>query len=204
MGKRYKNTEQIILNAAKNVFVKKGFYGTRMHEIAELAKINKAMLHYYFRNKEELYERVFWDLFKAHFFGIYEDFKTDKELKEVLQNYVYNLIECMAEHPDEVSFVIHEYNREPKRFMKNLDKMVDTTPFDLIKYLERQSERGLVKKMDYRIVEMHLLAIAAYPVMTKRIYKDLFGFKKESEYKTFLKNRKEVVYEQLLHWLEVS
>ena len=54
MAKRVKDggTEEVILNAARKVFVKKGMYGARMQDIADEAGINKALLHYYFENKE--------------------------------------------------------------------------------------------------------------------------------------------------------
>ena len=46
------NTEEKIIDAATDVFVQKGMDGARMQEIADLAGINKALLHYYFRSKE--------------------------------------------------------------------------------------------------------------------------------------------------------
>ena len=52
-------TEENILKAATSIFHKKGMAGARMQEIADEAKINKAMLHYYFRNKQQLFEAVF-------------------------------------------------------------------------------------------------------------------------------------------------
>ena len=53
------NTEEKILEAAKEVFMKYGLYGARMQDIADTAGINKALLHYYFRNKEKLFDQVF-------------------------------------------------------------------------------------------------------------------------------------------------
>ncbi|MGB0840560.1 MAG: TetR/AcrR family transcriptional regulator, partial [Chitinophagales bacterium] len=50
------NTEQLILKAAKKHFVQNGYEGTRMQGIADEAGINKAMLHYYFRSKDKLFQ----------------------------------------------------------------------------------------------------------------------------------------------------
>jgi len=47
-----------ILNAAISVFAKKGRYGAHMEDIAALAHINKAMIYYIFRSKDELYLEV--------------------------------------------------------------------------------------------------------------------------------------------------
>ncbi|MGZ6540298.1 MAG: TetR/AcrR family transcriptional regulator, partial [Bacteroidia bacterium] len=53
------STEGKILEAAKEVFMKYGLYGARMQDIADTAGINKALLHYYFRNKEKLFDKIF-------------------------------------------------------------------------------------------------------------------------------------------------
>jgi len=53
------NTEDRIVDAAKTVFINKGMDGARMQEIANEAGINKALLHYYFRTKNKLFEKVF-------------------------------------------------------------------------------------------------------------------------------------------------
>ena len=56
--------EQMILEAARKVFMRKGFDGARMQEIADEASINKALLHYYFRSKEQLFQRIFSESFR--------------------------------------------------------------------------------------------------------------------------------------------
>ena len=53
------NTELEILEAAKDIFQQKGMDGARMQEIADKANINKALLHYYYRSKQLLFEAVF-------------------------------------------------------------------------------------------------------------------------------------------------
>lgn len=57
------NTETEILIAAKEIFQQKGMAGARMQEIADKAKINKALLHYYYRSKQLLFEAVFKSAF---------------------------------------------------------------------------------------------------------------------------------------------
>ncbi|MCB0293033.1 MAG: helix-turn-helix transcriptional regulator, partial [Calditrichaeota bacterium] len=52
-------TERKIVEAASTVFLEKGKTGARMQAIADRAGINKALLHYYFRSKDRLYQEVF-------------------------------------------------------------------------------------------------------------------------------------------------
>ena len=56
------STEKKILEAAKKVFIAKGMAGARMQDIADEAGINKALLHYYFRSKDKLFETIFAEI----------------------------------------------------------------------------------------------------------------------------------------------
>lgn len=61
------NVEHRILESAADIFEEKGFAGARMQQIADHAGINKALLHYYFRTKEHLFEKVFLIVAKKPF-----------------------------------------------------------------------------------------------------------------------------------------
>jgi AcrR family transcriptional regulator len=51
-------TQKSIVRAARKAFLQHGYGGARMQEIADQAKVNKALLHYHFRNKEKLFRTV--------------------------------------------------------------------------------------------------------------------------------------------------
>ena len=51
-------TARRIVATAEEIFAEQGLAGARMDEIARAAKVNKALLYYYFRSKEELYRFV--------------------------------------------------------------------------------------------------------------------------------------------------
>ena len=74
------DTEKVILEAANEVFQKKGLSGARMDEIAKEAGVNKALLHYYFRSKERLFERVFSEAFGQFFQKIIHLLESDLPL----------------------------------------------------------------------------------------------------------------------------
>lgn len=52
------STEDKILQAAQDIFILYGYHGTKLHQIAELACVNKSAIHYYYRSKEKLYGKV--------------------------------------------------------------------------------------------------------------------------------------------------
>ena len=70
--------EQKILDAAKKVFETQGYTGARMQQIADEAGISKASLHYYFRSKENLFERIF-DETMSDFMELVSTWNDDSE-----------------------------------------------------------------------------------------------------------------------------
>ena len=53
-----KRTKEAILKAAVNEIIEHGYHGARMQAIADSAKVNKAMIHYYYKNKETMYKEA--------------------------------------------------------------------------------------------------------------------------------------------------
>ena len=101
MAKQKKDgtTEERILAAAKKVFIHKGMYGARMQDIADEAGINKALLHYYFRNKEKLFEVIFKDAAGQLFPTINMIFESDSPLFEKLESILRRIHNCDPQKP---------------------------------------------------------------------------------------------------------
>src|SRR3954466_9903206 len=92
-------TEKKILEAAKEVFMKYGLYGARMQDIADTAGINKALLHYYFRNKEKLFDKIFEGALVKFFEQMDVFSNSELPIKKRLSIYIDNIIEFYAEYP---------------------------------------------------------------------------------------------------------
>src|SRR6185437_7301913 len=86
-NKKEKTAEEKILDAAKKVFVTKGMAGARMQDIADEAGINKALLHYYFRSKEKLFEMIFAEAAEKLFPKINAIFESDVPLFEKIERF---------------------------------------------------------------------------------------------------------------------
>jgi TetR/AcrR family transcriptional regulator len=114
-----KNTENQILDAAKNVFQTKGMDGARMQEIADKAGINKAMLHYYYRSKQLLFEAVFKTAFSMLAPQLNKILNDESSIFDKIINFSNNYISFVIKHPYLPNFVIQELNRNPE-FLKKL------------------------------------------------------------------------------------
>ena len=162
------NTEQKILKAAQKVFITKGMAGARMQDIADEAGINKAMLHYYFKDKEKLFETVFLKEAQKFFPKINMIFQSDVPLFEKIENFVCEYIDEIQENPYLPWFVLNEINRDPDQFMykiwgeKNLPK-----PAKFLEQIEAEVKKGTIKKIDPRHLLMNLLSMTIFPFVAK-------------------------------------
>src|SRR5437867_7095142 len=89
------DTEQRILDAAHEVFVRRGSAGARMQEIAAEAGVNQALLHYYFRTKECLakaaFERAAMQLMPAVIRTIASDGELEDNVTRIVDLYLDQL-----------------------------------------------------------------------------------------------------------------
>ncbi|MEX1131933.1 MAG: helix-turn-helix domain-containing protein, partial [Flavobacteriales bacterium] len=106
-------TEERILAAARGVFMRKGMMGTRMQEVADEAGINKALLHYYFRNKQQLFQGVFKGSAEKQFTCIWDALKQCDSLFPAIETFVAGYMDRMMEDPLLPLFLANEINRDP-------------------------------------------------------------------------------------------
>src|SRR5881394_2478863 len=93
------DTESRILDAAHRVFVRRGTAGARMQDIADEAGVNKALLHYYFRSKEKLFEKIFTELSQHFFPKLVKIFESDESLFRKIELFVAEYIDQMRQTP---------------------------------------------------------------------------------------------------------
>jgi AcrR family transcriptional regulator len=105
-------TEQKILDAARIEFVEKGKAGARMQAIAERAEVNKALLHYYFRSKDKLYQAVFSQILEKVWCAIQESLHNNQghgqDLRAMIRTFVATYINTLKSHPEFPRLLLRE------------------------------------------------------------------------------------------------
>ncbi len=109
------DAEQRILDAARTVFIRRGTAGARMQEIAEEAGVNQALLHYYFRSKDRLAERVFIESATRVFAALAPAVSADAPLETVIEQFVHRYIDEVRKSPFIPGYVLAELHHHPER-----------------------------------------------------------------------------------------
>ena len=118
------STEEKIKEAARKVFTQKGYAATRTRDIAEAAGINLALLNYYFRSKQKLFELVMAEKLQKYFgvlAPVLNDASTSLETK--VESIASKYIDLILENPELPLFVLSEVRNNPEHFIKLTEKV---------------------------------------------------------------------------------
>ncbi len=188
------NTEQKILDAANEVFTQKGMDGTRMQEIANRAGINKALLHYYFRTKQKLFEAIFKRVFANAFPKISALMLSDLPIKEKISAFIDNYIGLLAKNPHIPAFILKEINRDPE-MLANVIKSSGINPREVIEMMKKEMEAGNIRKMDPKEVMINIVALSIFPFVGRPLLETMIFENDQKAYQAFLNKRKQTVKE---------
>jgi len=175
MSESDKLTEDKIFDAATSVFEEKGMDGARMQDIANKAGINKALLHYYFRTKDRLFEAVFQKVAARMLTKFAPVFEKNLTLEEKIRFFYKEHITFLQENPRLPAFILHEINRNPER-VKKLLKKVD---FNMLweKLVEQHKEELHKYNITMETIPQIMTSIAAisvFPFAARGILEGIF------------------------------
>lgn len=162
------SAEEKILAAARKVFTMKGMTGARMQDIADEAGINKALLHYYFRDKEKLFETIFVTEAQRFFPKINQIFISDAPLFEKIENFVNEYIDEMQVNPYLPWFVMNEINRDPDQFITRIwGEEKKFQPEKFMKQIETEIKAGRIKPVHPAHLFLNLIGMTIFPFVAK-------------------------------------
>ena len=166
--------EQQILAAAEQEFLTRGYDGARTTSIAQAAGVTHAMLHYYFRTKEQLFERIVDEKFETmshSMFAIMGD--PSLPIVERIKGGIEAHFDFVAQNPLLPRFVINEIISRPERYnvlYKRLGAIIDNVYRGLQSEINRSAERGEIERVDIKmlfisIMSLNIFTFLAYPFM---------------------------------------
>ena len=185
-------TKEKIIQAAHDVFIRKGMDGARMQEIADEAGINKALLHYYFHSKEQLFKEVFYGILSKLIPGLILIFKGEGSLHDKIEAVIAEYDSFMFRNPFLPQFVLREINRDPDQlsgFMS--DQGLD---FELVeKMINKAVEAGKVRPITFPHLFVNLIGMIVMPYVGRPLFQRKLFKNDPVEYEKFLQERRMVV-----------
>ena len=191
-------TEEKIFEAAHKVFQQKGFSGARMQEIADEAGINKAMLHYCFKNKESLFEAVFMKAFSQLAPQINEIFNSDASVFDKIRKFTDSYISFVIENPFLPTFIIQEMNNNPEFVERFLNHQNRPNPTILIAQIEKEIAEGIIKEIHPKQLLLDIFSMTIFPFAAQVLVKGMIQIN-EKEFFELMEQRKFHITEQIIN-----
>jgi len=196
------STEEKILLSAKKVFYQKGLKGARMQEIADDAGVNKAMLHYYFRSKEKLFDKVFEQSVQSVTPMLMNVFLEDSDLNAKITHFVEMMIDLFLQEPYLSNFIINELSQNPEKLFVNVLDLEGGLIGKVITVINEQITVEIDKgniKANIRPAELivNIMSLCLLPIMAQTVLQKTLGIS-DDRMERFMEKRKQTVTEFVL------
>lgn len=193
MASKDKKTEQHIIDTAMHVFFTEGRLHATTQDIADTAQVNRTLIHYYFKSRDQLFDTVFE---RARLESIRETqsllcaalpFRNKiEQFVEVfllrLQTYPFLEISMTASIQEGIYL-----KDKPEAFMQQF-----------ITEVQQEMDKGTIQRSNPVHFIMNLFSLVVYPFIVKPLNQHLFGLN-EQEYENIVKERKSVIMNTLFN-----
>lgn len=190
-----KQTEEKIFESATEIFVEKGMDGARMQDIANHAGINKALLHYYFRTKDHLFNAVFEKIAARMFRKFAPVFNPSLSLEDKIRFFYREHISFLQQNPRLPAFILNEINRNPQRIIQLLNNININNLWQMI-YAQHKEELERYDISEEMVPQLmsSIAALSVFPFAARGIFEAIFE-KTGVDFNRYLEERKEYAAE---------
>ena len=199
-----KNTEQKIKEAAKMLFYQKGYAGTRTREIAEQAEVNLALLNYYFRSKEKLFNEIMLDSIRE-ILGSLLHVIDDKKLSmmEKVNIIVSNYIDTFTVNPQLPLFVLSEIRNDAKMLLRKVgipDYNILQTHF--FRQLQQQID---TKHLGFSPIQifLNIISLSIMPTATQNLIQNAANLT-DTQFNAMIQDRKQLIPQWIKTILQIE
>jgi len=187
------DTEQLIKDTARHIFFTEGRFNATTQEIADAAGVNRTLINYYFRSRDNLFNTVFEDAQKQEHDRTEAIVFSDKPFREKISESLDLQFEQSKTYPYLEIYMVTQMNqgcvyKDQETMSRMLDKF----------YLEIavEMDKGNIKKMRPEQFVLNYVSLSTFPVSMRPLLQEIMGFNNES-YEKLLEERKQIIMDIL-------
>jgi AcrR family transcriptional regulator len=169
-----------------------------MQEIANEAGINKAMLHYCFKNKQLLFEAVFMKAFSQLAPQVNLIFSSTESIFDKIRQFTYSYISFVIEHPFLPQFIVQEMNNNPEFVMQFLNHENRPNPNLMIAQIEQEIASGIIKPIAPKQLLLDIFSLTVFPFAAQMMVKGIIQIS-DTEFNQMMEERKTSIAEQIIN-----
>ena len=199
------NKEQTILEVAERLFLEKGYTGTKTTEIADEAGVNHALLHYYYRTKENLFNKIFeqkaLQLFESFSITIDNDSSFFDKIKDAIEKH----FEILMKTPNLPLFIFREIvsDKERKAFIMNYLFPIGKELLKKLKIVIRHEvKKGTIRRVKAIDLLLNIVSLNVFSIIAAQMFFDFNAEEDREKIGIFLEERKKKNAELIINSLK--
>lgn len=198
MGAEEQQTEKLIKEKAKVLFFQKGFLNATTQEIADEAGVNRALIHYYFRSREQMLDLLLDETMVEKKERVRNILTSDLPFREKIARYISMIVDHGLTYPYLDNFIISETARRPDK-VRNFCAKDKVKSSDLIReQLEEEVKKKRISPISAEHFMVNLAAMCNYPLLAKSVLQAIHGMT-DTAYRKFLIERKRIIYRTIFN-----
>lgn len=193
MAVKEKDTEQKIKEAARVIFQQKGFAGARTRDIAESAGINLALLNYYFRSKQKLYDIIMTETMQTFFGGVVKILDNkETTIEEKIEAFVKHYIDLLSENANIPHFILTNVREDPEGYLEKIGALQKAKQSYFMQQFLEASMEGKIPPINPIHFIMNLVGLVVFPFLCKPMITASTGVSDEL-YSEMIEERKRLI-----------
>lgn len=155
-----------ILKEAQDLFIRNGYRGTSVRDIAKASGTNVAMVNYYFRSKYNLFEIIFEEAMDVLTSRILETINSDLPFFELIETWIHTYYEILFEYPQIAAFILNEVSLNPEALTQRIKNKNPFSSFSKIEArIHEEVKKGVIKETPAADFLLNILSLCMFPFL---------------------------------------
>lgn len=191
MSKQTKDieTEVLIRKTAKRLFFGEGKFNATTQEIADAAGVNRTLINYYFRSRDNLFNLIFEDAVKREEKLREKVLFSDLPFKEKIEMYIDDSLLQAKDYPYLETYIVSRINdgcfyKEEDEWEKFMKRFYEE--------FENEVQKGTIEKMEPLQFILNIASLVSFPVAIRPLFQSTMRIS-DAEYDRILSDRKEII-----------
>lgn len=197
------STEEKIKEAARKVFLEKGFSGATTRDISNEAGLNCALMNYYFRSKEKLFAVVFEEMLHLFFQGMTTVLNKPISLKEKIVELIEHDFQTFKRNPSLCIFILNELHRDPDHLVNVIQGAKTQAALLFEQQLKEAINQGIVRPVRMQHVLSLLLANTQFIFLGKGITMNTWQMNDDT-FNAYAEEHKQLVTQMIINFLFID
>ncbi len=187
------STEERIKHAARKLFTQKGYAATKTRDIAEESGINLALLNYYFRSKEKLFQLIMQESLQEFIQGIVQTFNDEKmSIDKKIELLADHYISMLMRYPDLPLFILSELRSHPEKSASQFTEKLGLARSSFIQQIQQAMKAGKIADVHIAHVMANLMGLMVFPFVGAPMLKKFSGVN-DKQFMELMEERKKLI-----------